>query len=252
MQQQIQNLLNKIEKTYNIQILYACESGSRGWGFPSPDSDYDVRFIYCHEKNWYLNLFEKKDTIEFFENEDLDAGGWDLRKCLRLIHQSNAVIHEWLSSPIVYRKNEVLSQPLKRLAKACFLPKSALFHYLGTTNKTLHKSFKEDRVKIKKYFYVLRPVLAARWIRTYSTPPPMDFHQLLPLIENEKETLEAIHNLLKKKETAKEGELIEKIKILDEFVNKEMSLSGAYAQNLPKVRNQEHLVNEFYRKFLLQ
>src|SRR5690349_14763485 len=93
--------LNKIENEFRVRILYACESGSRAWGFPSPDSDFDVRFIYVHDRDWYLSLSEDRDTIEKNLPGDLDIGGWDIRKTLRLISKSNVIPLEWLQSPIV-------------------------------------------------------------------------------------------------------------------------------------------------------
>src|SRR6187549_3465126 len=99
--QQINSILKQIETKNQIKILYACETGSRAWGFPSPDSDYDIRFIYMHERDWYLSLSQRKDSIEFMEG-DLDITGWDLRKCLILLKKSNAPLIERLQSPVEY------------------------------------------------------------------------------------------------------------------------------------------------------
>ena len=86
MKEKIIKYLNELEQAKGIEILLACETGSRAWGFPSPDSDYDVRVIYKHNKNWYLSLVEEKDTVEYFlENNDIDISGWDIRKCLKLL-----------------------------------------------------------------------------------------------------------------------------------------------------------------------
>jgi len=94
----------KIEHEYNVVVLQAIESGSRAWGFPSPDSDYDVRFIYAHPKDWYLQLSEERDVIELPINDELDIAGWDLRKALNLANKGNAVVQEWMISPIVYKQ----------------------------------------------------------------------------------------------------------------------------------------------------
>src|SRR3954468_4332579 len=99
---EIQNKLKQIEEHYKVKVLYACETGSRAWGFPSPDSDYDVRMIYVHEPDWYLSLSEGKDAIEAMDG-DLDVTGWDFRKCLRLLWKSNGTLLERIQSPIVYR-----------------------------------------------------------------------------------------------------------------------------------------------------
>ena len=102
----ITSILKEIEARHGVAILYACESGSRGWGFASQDSDYDVRFIYQNPRNWYLSIDEKRDVIELPINDELDINGWDLRKALRLLRKSNPALFEWLSSPIVYRQDE--------------------------------------------------------------------------------------------------------------------------------------------------
>ena len=88
----IKTKLSNLEDTHGIRILFACESGSRGWGFPSLDSDYDVRFIYANSEDWYLSIDEKRDVIELPVNSDLDINGWDLRKALRLLKKGNATL----------------------------------------------------------------------------------------------------------------------------------------------------------------
>ena len=101
----VKERLLEIEKEKQVKILYAVESGSRAWGFESLDSDYDIRFIYAHNKNWYLNILPKKDVIEYPIVNDFDYSGWDLRKTMFLVNKSNPVLFEWLKSPIVYYKD---------------------------------------------------------------------------------------------------------------------------------------------------
>jgi len=221
MREEILNFINGIAKDKGIEILYACESGSRAWGFPSPDSDYDIRFIYRHPKDWYLTVNEKKDSISVMPNEILDGSGWDIRKVLRLLHGSNLSPFEWLHSPIVYLENEAFKKELHELSLKYFQPKKAIHHYLGIATGMLEKEFKMDEVKIKKYFYVLRPLLAAIYVAKNNRPAPMEFDFLLDNI-NDDEVLNEIKKLLKEKETAKEGQLVNRSKILDNFVKKEM------------------------------
>src|SRR5450755_2879949 len=90
----IKQKLYELETNQNIRILYACESGSRAWGFPSPDSDFDVRFIYARTTNDYLSIHEIKDVIDLPVNEVLDIGGWDIKKALKLFLKSNAPLYE--------------------------------------------------------------------------------------------------------------------------------------------------------------
>src|SRR5688500_1263199 len=115
----IKTILKEIEQKKNIEILYACETGSRAWGFPSPDSDYDVRFIYRHNIDWYLSLSQKKDTIEFMAG-DLDVTGWDLRKCLMLLKKSNAPLIERFQSPMEYYSNSSFKMDFRHLIESYY------------------------------------------------------------------------------------------------------------------------------------
>lgn len=249
MKEEILTLLEKVEEDKNVEILYACESGSRAWGFPSPDSDYDIRFIYRHHRDWYLTVNEKSDTIQFMEGKLLDGSGWDIRKVLRLLFKSNNSIYSWLYSPIIYRQNERFIKTFRNLSEPYFLPKSVTFHFLGIATGMLQKEFQTNEVKIKKYFYVLRPILAAKWICEFNTPPPMLFNDLLPLVKDPI-VLNEIRNLLKRKETANEGEKIKRISILDEFVETEMEYCENIAKEIPKKVNDYKPINDFYREIL--
>jgi len=118
---QILDALRRVERDHDVEIVFACESGSRGWGFSSPDSDYDVRFVYRHCAEWYLTATERagkgqpqRDVIELPIDAELDVGGWDLRKALRLLDNSNPTLWEWLRSPIVYREQPGTATALSR------------------------------------------------------------------------------------------------------------------------------------------
>lgn len=172
--------LKEIENEKKVEILFAVESGSRAWGFASPDSDFDIRFIYKHDIEYYISLWEKPDVIEFMTEDDLDGSGWDLSKMLKLLAKSNASLLEWLHSPVVYFENEAFIAPVRELAKECFSPIACLHHYLGTT-KNFMDVCQAESVKLKSYFYALRTALAGRWIIEKNTFPPVDFLELLPI-----------------------------------------------------------------------
>lgn len=171
--------LKNIEEQHNVTILYAVESGSRGWGFASQDSDYDVRFIYAHPVDWYLAIHEKKDFIEYPINDLLDINGWDVKKALQLYKKSNAGLMEWLSSPIIYRDDGYIANELRALVPLYFNPIAVMYHYLNTARNTFDEICQAREVKLKKYFYILRPLLACRWIEKNGTMPPMPFDLLL-------------------------------------------------------------------------
>lgn len=180
MEKLILDKLKSTELQRNITIFHAVESGSRAWGFASPDSDYDIRFIYKNCPDWYLSLWEKPDVIEFMTDQDLDGSGWDLAKALKLLAKSNAPLIEWLYSPIIYKTDNVALKQMQVFAKDCFSPIATLHHYLGTT-KNFMEVCEVEQVKLKSYFYALRTALAGKWIIDNNSFPPVDFAELLPI-----------------------------------------------------------------------
>lgn len=251
MQEKIKTVLRQLEKSHQIRILYACESGSRAWGFPSPDSDYDVRFIYVHPTDWYLSINEKTDYINLdLDDGLLDLGGWDIRKTLNLYAKSNASVYSWIDSPIVYQSDDYLREQLHSLQIQYFTPKTTMLHYLGITKKMLNTELQHEQVKLKKYFYVIRPLLCARWIVDTKTPPPMEFHRLLPLLNERPKLLAKVHELLKWKETASEQDTIERQPIIHQFVEEEMTYcyqAGAVMEsNFPD----KEPLNQLFREVL--
>jgi predicted nucleotidyltransferase len=217
----VQDRLLKIEKEHSIRILYAVESGSRAWGFESVDSDYDIRFIYAHKKNWYLNILPKRDVIEYPIIDEFDYSGWDLRKTMFLLNKSNPVLFEWLKSPVIYYKDDYFYNIIEGLSKPYFSQISSVYHYMHMANGNYRHYLQTDEVKIKKYFYVLRPVLACMWIENYKEPPPMEFEKLLCQIQD-KELLEIINGLLKKKKAGIELGLEPKIPALNVFIEEKL------------------------------
>ncbi|MBW3523827.1 nucleotidyltransferase domain-containing protein [Chryseobacterium sp. NKUCC03_KSP] len=183
MTSKIVDKLKEIEAKRNIEILLAVESGSRAWGFESPDSDYDIRFIYRHEKDWYLSPWDKDETIEFMTEDDLDGSGWDLRKTFHLLLKSNAALLSWFYSPIIYVKNEKFYDLFKPLADSAFSPIAVSYHYLSMSKKYL-EACRTDEVKLKSYFYLLRTALTGKWILEKETVPPVLFSELLVLVDD--------------------------------------------------------------------
>ncbi len=194
--------LKEVEEKRGIKVLLAVESGSRAWGFASPDSDYDIRFIYRHEKDWYLSPWDKDETIEFMTEDDLDGSGWDLRKTFHLLLKSNAALLSWFYSPIVYVKNERFYDLFKPLADECFSPVTVFYHYLSMSKKYLN-ACRDDEVKLKSYFYLLRTALTGKWILEKGTVPPVLFSELLLLTDDC--TREKIENLIALKATKGES-----------------------------------------------
>lgn len=180
MDDQIRAALEQIEGNEGVRVLYAVESGSRAWGFASSDSDWDVRFIYLRPPGWYLSIQDRRDVLEYpLSPGGLDVSGWDLQKALRLFAKSNPPMMEWLRSPIIYREAFSTTAKLRRLSEAFFSSRSCLHHYFHMGEGNFKDYLRGARVRVKKYFYVLRPLLACRWIEAHDTMPPMEFDKLV-------------------------------------------------------------------------
>ena len=208
--------LKSIEKEYSIKILYAIESGSRAWGFESTDSDYDVRFIYCHDPDWYFQVLPKRDIIEIPIDDLLDFSGWEIKKTLFFLNKSNPVLFEWLRSPIIYISNEPFHKDLLSLSEKYFSPIASIYHYLHMAEGNFRTYLQNDKVKIKKYFYVLRPVLACIWIEKYSISPPMGFDKLIKLIDDDN-VFNEVNTLLDRKKAGVELGLENKVPVINNF-----------------------------------
>ena len=220
MDKKILEELRKIEAAEGVKIIMAIESGSRAWGFASPDSDYDVRFIYVRKQEDYLRLEGMRDVIEWRLDETLDICGWDLKKALQLIYKSNPTIFEWCASPIVYMENEAFSK-VKALLPKYFSVKKSLYHYWHMAETNYREYLKGDIVRVKKYFYVIRPLLAAKWILDRRTSPPMLFDYL---VEAELDTSlrPELDRLLEMKKTMPELGQAPRIESLNKYIESVM------------------------------
>ena len=245
MKKEIKHQLKTLEEERQIKILLAIESGSRAWGFPSPDSDYDVRIIYCKTKDWYFSINERKDSIEYFHGKLLDINGWDIRKTLRLLNKSNATPFEWAQSPIVYQEEQGFKEQLLALAKTYFQPYHSLNHYKGILQNSYKFDPKVKQIKLKKLFYVIRPLLAAKWIIKYQSIPPMAMDGLLPMVINENIKAKILQ-LIEHKSTVNESYQY----ILEEdimtYIDQEIAILQEATLEKKKILDMEPL-NEFFR-----
>ncbi|GAA6138054.1 nucleotidyltransferase domain-containing protein [Arenicella sp. 4NH20-0111] len=204
----VQKHLTEIEKEHSVVILQAIESGSRAWGFPSPDSDYDVRFIYAHPKDWYLQLSEERDVIELPINDELDIAGWDLRKALNLANKGNAVVQEWMVSPIVYRQS-VSHTRLSSLIEKAFSPIAAYHHYRSMAKKAFADIEQSEQKKLKRFFYFARATLSAKWIIERQTMPSIVFSELVEGLIDDVDMVDDIAQLIERKGLELEKSLLE-------------------------------------------
>ncbi len=198
--------IRKAEAEHGVRVLLAVESGSRAWGFESSNSDFDARFIYANHPDWYLSvgLEEQLDVIEYEIVDEIDLNGWDLRKALRLFWKSNPTFVEWIQSPIVYAELGPFANRMRSLLPQVYSCIKGLNHYRSMAKTNYRGYLKAEVVPLKKYFYVLRPLLAARWLEKYKTAAPIEFAKLLHLIEEDSRLLSDIHDLLTQKRSAPE------------------------------------------------
>ena len=216
----IEGLLQAVEVQHEVKILFAVESGSRAWGFPSPDSDYDVRFVYMRPSSWYLAVDARRDVIEMPIVGDFDTNGWDVRKALQLLLKPNPVLLEWLSSPIRYRSIDWAVDRLRGLADRVSHRPAAHYHYLHLAEGQYRRFLGDrDQVAVKKYFYSLRPVLALLWLRTNANGRvPMSLPDLLAGITLPRDVAEFLNDLRERKRHTKELGKSARIEVLDRFI----------------------------------
>ncbi|HGF0771687.1 TPA: nucleotidyltransferase domain-containing protein [Kluyvera georgiana] len=227
--------LKAVEQRHNVRVLYACESGSRGWGFASPDSDYDVRFLYVHPPEWYLRVEAPRDVIELPIDDELDVCGWEWRKALGLLKGANPTLIEWLDSPIVYQQDEATIDALKALVPKWFSPLRARWHYYSMARKNFRGYLQGGEVRLKKYFYVLRPLLAVRWVEAGKGVPPMRFADLLAGSELDASLHQEIDELLERKQRAGEAMYGPRRPLLHAFILAELA-RGETPPTLPDSR----------------
>ena len=246
MKELIQEKLREIERREECRILLAVESGSRAWGFASPDSDYDVRFIYVRPEKAYLRLDRTRDVIEVPINDELDINGWDIDKTLRLLHKSNPTVFEWFSSPIIYQTSAFADQ-FRPIMQKYFSSKAGLWHYLHMAEGNYRDYLRGEMVRAKKYFYVLRPILACKWILEKGTPPPMLFTDLVKS-ELPDDLSETVYQLLDLKMNSPEIKEIPRIDQLNRYLDTGIVSVKVQIEKLPNtpVQNWNELNELFF------
>ncbi|GAB2830081.1 nucleotidyltransferase domain-containing protein [Ferruginibacter profundus] len=243
----IKDILSGIERKKNIKILYACETGSRAWGFPSPDSDFDIRFMYMHDRDWYLSLSVKKDTVEIMDG-DLDITGWDLKKSLTLLKKSNAPLIERFNSPIEYFSVPGFRDEFQDLIANYYSPIAVFFHHYSLAKNFWEELKDKKELKLKSYFYLVRSLLSCNWIIKDNTVLPMHIEGLMKYVEEEyKERLRA---LIAVKATVGEKYVHKKDEKLNEWILHLFEYVEAGKENLAVNNADMGLLNDFFLKML--
>lgn len=243
--------LRRTEEEKGVRILMAIESGSRAWGFASPNSDYDVRFIYSQKKEWYLSvdLEKKRDVIEYPIIDEIDLNGWDIRKALMLFGKSNPAFIEWIKSPITYINRGSFREDAIKILPEIYSVTRGIYHYRSMAKTNYREYLKAETVPLKKYFYVLRPLFAIKWLEKYGEAPPIEFHKLLELVTNKK-LLKATHELLEKKKISEEKMMAPAIPVLNNYIESELSKFDKINSAELKKESTTTLLNNLFHKVL--
>lgn len=252
MNKKIDKYLKQIEADKDIKILLASETGSRAWGFPSPDSDFDIRLIYVHKKDWYLSLTEEKDSIEMMlDNNEIDITGWDLRKTLRLLQKSNPPLLERIQSPIIYNSDTNFLNEINKLAKQQYSRISTIHHYLSIAKKKLNEIQQKNEYKLKSFFYALRSATVCKWILEKEDIPPIEFQKIITGLKIENKVKKRINELIALKSTISESYLHKDEKELIAFIENIIIEAEEKGKTLPSSNGKLEDLNIFFRKTLL-
>lgn len=233
-----------------VEILYACESGSRAWDLASTDSDYDLRFIYRHPREWYLSLHPGRDLIGPIKENDgeLDMVGWDVRKFLFHLANSNPSVLEWLNSPIHYYQEGSFLSDCQRLADDCFRPRKAIAHYLGIAHSARQSGLGEDNLwNLKKFCYWMRPILAATYVARHESRPPITMEALLQLLEDNS-MIAAVNQLMELKSTVREDHRMRIDPHLMTHLMEMKTRATAACNGMDKVQTDPEAADAFFRQ----
>lgn len=247
----IKKYLTEIEHEKSIKILWACETGSRAWGFPSTNSDFDVRVIYVHKTDWYLNLTKQKDSIEIMlENNDIDISGWELKKSLSLLRKSNAAVLERIKSPIIYMEDADFINELRFISQLFYSKIATIHHYLSMAKKGLDDLESGNEFKLKKFFYTLRSAIVCKWIIEKEAAPPIEFTKVYNNLSIDRNFIDRIEELITLKSTVTESYLHKgELQLLD-FIKLFVDESEAVKDSLPVANGDVNVLDNLFRKYV--
>jgi len=243
--------LQHIEQTHEVKIPHAIESGSRGWGFAAANADYDCRFIYVHKAERYLSILEMDEFIEYELDETYDIKGYDLKRALKYIIKSQATINEWLSSNVIYIKNDPIINRLSELAADFFNPIPVSYHYLSLAKKMMAEIMATDEAKIKKYFYILRPIANLNYIQQYGKMPYMEYNKTLDAANPPSDVFVAIQALKEQKAALLEHDKIPQHAFLIDYFNSEINRFEGVLKEMKHEKNTDYTsLDEAFREII--
>ena len=248
--------LAAIRADHNVVIPLAIESGSRAWGFPSPDSDYDCRFIFVRPIDDHLLLWAKRDVIETPLEGELDVNGWELAKAIKLLLKGNAVIVEWLTSPIIYGADSQFRDEFLALARRVLDRDLVARHYLHLGERQRRTYFADAYdIPLKKIFYALRPAAALRWLRHHpgEAVAPMHFQTLMAECRAPNEVMDIVAKLIAKKSITRELGSGQLPPAIGAFIDGEFSLAQESFSSLRRAPSETAVMDAqaFFRQSLV-
>ncbi len=251
MKDKIKKYLAEIEEEKQVKILWACETGSRAWGFPSTDSDYDIRLIYVHKKDWYLSLTNQKDSIErMLDNKEIDIAGWDLKKSLTLLKKSNASFLERIQSPIIYQADDAFISELLEISSSFYSKIATMHHYLSMAKKFIEELEAKEEFKLKKFFYTLRSAMVCKWIIEKEKMPPIAFEKIYKNLSLDENLIRRIEELIAMKSKVDEAYFHKGEEELITFIKSCIKQSEAGKNSLPSAKGAVQALNELFRKYI--
>lgn len=207
MREKIIENLRQLEREKDIRILLAVESGSRAWGFSSPDSDFDVRFVYVNKPDWYLTVFPKKDVLErMMEDHLFDFSGWELRKTLQLLYKSNPNLADWLLTDQIYIAEPEFLSEIRKMQALYYNPIQAMYHFLNIAKNHDEKYLSKNGYTLKRFLYFLRGLLACEYIGAWKVHPPVAFVQLMEATVKDQSIKKEIRKIIDLKRISKESD----------------------------------------------
>ncbi len=210
-----------------------------------------MRFVYIRHPDWYLSIDDKRDVIEVPINNLLDINGWDIRKALKLFRKSNPPLLEWLISEIVYYDAYGFKEEMIEVRQQVFSPRASLHHYLNMAKGNYRDYLQDEYVKIKKYFYVLRPLLACMWIEKYNTNPPILFQEMVDDLLSDTDIKTEILELLRRKIAGEELNNEKRINVLNQFIEEKFEYLTEFAKSCAsEIDDPTARLDELYRKYL--
>ena len=224
----IEARLARVASEDGVRLLMAVESGSRAWGFPSPDSDYDVRFLYIRPRREYLALKPVRDVVERPIVDEIDLNGWDIRKALSLMLRHNAVLSEWIESSIRYIADDPVVKQLADLSDRHFNPRGYALHYASLGKGTVERWVDPDgEIAVKRYFYALRPALSVRALRLDPLRrPPMSMVPLMQAADLDRVLVDQVDELIARKAKTKEAGNTIRLPEIERLVVDELERAG--------------------------